>query len=201
MAASRSRPPLGFTEVAEAVEGFGGAEVAAVAEVEDGQPVAVQEGHDHHRVLAAGAEAVDGDHPGVPGGGHEPRRERAELAGDVHVGVVEAEGGARVPEVHLGGEGDPGAGVESAVGDGEEPAHDGVRAVVGVREHGPDDGVHPGRDQAVRAGAQGGEGAGQRDPAVTGGVDAEPGAAGERRAGAGSQLSLIHIVGRPLPSL
>ncbi len=97
--------------------------------------------------------------------------------------MVEPEGGAGVARMDLGGEGDPGAGLEAAVGDGEEPAHDGVRAGRGSLEDGPDHGVHPGGGESVRTGAQGGQRAGQHDPPGAGGVDAEPGLAGQGAAG------------------
>ena len=83
--------PLGLAEVVQAVRGAGGAEVAAVGEVEHGEAVAVQEVHDVHGVLAGGAQAVHGDDPGVADAGHEPGGQRAQFAGDVDVGVVQAE--------------------------------------------------------------------------------------------------------------
>ena len=61
--------------------------------------------------------------------GHEPGGQRAEFAGDVDVGVVEAERADRVADVHLRGEPDLVAGLQGAVGDPLQAAYDGVGGV------------------------------------------------------------------------
>lgn len=101
----------------------------------------MQELHHVHREFPGGAQAVDGDHPGVADTGHEPGGQRAQLAGHVHVGVVEAERGARVADVQVRGEPDPVAGPQGAVGDVFEAAYDRVGGVGRVLQDRADDRV------------------------------------------------------------
>lgn len=94
------------------------------------------------------------DHPGVTGAGHEPGGQRAELAGDVHVGVVETEGAAGVADVQVRREPCLVAGFQGAVGDAFEAAYDRVGAVVGVVQDGTDDRVGAVAREAVPSRAQ-----------------------------------------------
>lgn len=121
--------PLGVAEVGEAVRGGRCSLVASVCGDEDGDLAAVEEGDDVQRVLAGGAEAVQGDHPGGAGRGHQPGRQGAELAGDLDVLVGEPEGADRRADVQLGGEADAGAWAEDPALDAFEAADDGVRGV------------------------------------------------------------------------
>ena len=114
--------------------------------------------------------------------GHEPGGQGAEFAGDVDVGVVEAEGGARVADVHVRGEPHLVAGVQGAVRDPFQAAYDGVGGVRGGVEDGADDRVGAVAGEAVGAGAQGGQVAGERDLAGGRGVHGEPGFGGQRPA-------------------
>ena len=157
----------------------GAAEVVAVGQVEDGQPVAVQERHEHHGVLAGGAQPVCGDDPGVAYAGEEPCREGAEFAGDVDVGAVEAEGVAGVADVHLRGEPHPVARFEDAVGDPHQAAYDRIGGVRDAVDDVADHRMAAGAGEPVGAGAQGRQTAGEGDALLGGGVHGETGVARE----------------------
>ncbi len=178
----------------DAVGGVRGADVVAVGEVEDGQPLIAEERHDHHGVFPGGAQAVHGDHPGLPVARHEPGGQRPQFSGDVDVGAVEAERVARVADVHLGGQAHPRARLEGAVGDPLQTADDRVRRVRHVVQEGADDGVAARAGEAVGAGPQRGEAAGEGDPPGAGGVHREPGVARQRPVGRGFE---DHVAGVP----
>ncbi|CAM5680934.1 hypothetical protein SALBM217S_07428 [Streptomyces griseoloalbus] len=108
-------------------------------------------------MLAGGAEAVQGDHPGGAGAGHEPRGQGAEFAGDLDVLLGEPEGADRGAPVQLRGEPDAGAGSEDAELDPLQAADNGVGGVRDPVEDGAEDGVQAGGLHPVRAGAQRGD--------------------------------------------
>lgn len=126
---------------------------------------------------------MHGDHPGVADAGHEPGGQGAEFARDVDVGVVEAEGGARVADVDVRGEPHLVAGLQGAVGDAVQAAYDRVGGVGRGLHDRPDDRVGAVAGEAVPARAQRGQGTGERDPARRRGVHGEPGLGGQRPAG------------------
>ncbi len=166
--------PLGLAEVVEPVRGTGRLRVTPVGGDEHRELVAAQGVEHVEDVFAGGAEAVHGDHPGVPGAGHEPRGQRPEFARHVEDGVVDAERGGRVADVDVRGEAGPVAGFRRPVGDAFEAAYDGVGGMGRTGQHGAHDRVEPLADEAVAAGAQGGEVTGEGHLAGGGGVDGEP---------------------------
>lgn len=147
----------------ETVRGARCSGVAPVGDVEHRQLLSVQEAEQVQGVFPGGADAVCGDDPGVPGAGHEPGGQGAELAGDLDLAVFEAEGRGGVTAVQLGREADLGPGAQGAAVDALQPAHDGVGGLVGLVDHRADDGVDVVTDQPVGTGAQRGEGTGQGD--------------------------------------
>lgn len=193
--------PFGGAEVAEAVGGTRGSGVSPVGDVQHGELLSAQEAHQVHGVVPGGAEAVRGDDPGVAVTGHPPGGQPAELAGDLDLAVLQAEGAARVPPVELGSEADLGARFQGAVGDPLQAAHDGVGGGLGPFHDGADHGMDAGALDPVRAGAERGEGAGQGDPADRRGVHGESAVGGEGTSGRRLEggVAGVPVGPRPLP--
>lgn len=143
--------------------------------------MAVQEPDDVERVFAGGAQAVHGDHPGVPYALHQPGGQHTELGGDLDVLVVEAERLLRGAVVELWGEPDPVPRLRGAPGDPLQAAHHGVRRMRHVDDL-ADHRADAGTLDPVRPGAQRGQAPGQGDPPGPGGVHGELGVGGQRAA-------------------
>ncbi len=141
----------------------GGADVAAVGQGEERELHAGEQGHEVQGVLAGAGQAVHGDDPGAADAGDEPGRQGAEFAGDLDVGVVEAEGRAGVADVEVRGEPRLVAGPQGAVGDGFQAAYDGVGGVRGGGQDRADDRVGAVAGESVAAGPQGGQVPGEGD--------------------------------------